>query len=164
MTTEQMKELYPTSEWIAVWQHPISKVWQMNDQDGRFHRQHDSTRYIHKKHKEVLDHLLSGGKDVYCISHLGDDSKPMRISDVDSFIRFYLYDDSVYEIIPTEPKPVERITREEYKAERKALRLLIIANSTILYDSFGNEIKALPINRVMRFLDEYLEANQKEST
>ena len=63
MTTEQMKELHDTGKWICVYK-PINEIkWATANDEGIFDCSPEKwdIKLIHVKHKEVLDHVLSGG-------------------------------------------------------------------------------------------------------
>lgn len=70
MKTEQLKELYATGEWVCVRKHKIQlghkatyKDWYICDSIVKSDTTCTYTyKLIHKKHLEVLDHVLNGGE------------------------------------------------------------------------------------------------------
>ena len=167
MSIKEMKKLYTRGEWIAVWLHPISKIWSINDQDNRFYRFLDSTKLIHKKkHADVLDHVLNGHDVAVTIGKTTD-----IISPADFFSTYH--ETSIYEIIKdkqaehlcmgehwtkvVEPKQVERITREDIYEE------LECSNATFTHEDtwiLKDEVYTT-VNKLLDII-EHLEANQKE--
>ena len=85
----EMKELYATGEWIFVWKN-TEGVWVARKPFE--HALEDEWKLIHKKHTEVLNHVLSGGEvevEVGFCSH----------EPIEDFFRQY-EPTNTYEIIP----------------------------------------------------------------
>lgn len=93
MTTEQMKELYASGDWICICYGFVGDGrWFINN-NPNFDNSLTGYKLIHKKHKEVLDHVLAGGK-VECTYEYENP----HIEDVDGFIKYY-HEDNTYRII-----------------------------------------------------------------
>ena len=106
MTTEQMKELYETGEWVCVRFHTGFCEWIILDSPFGFKNDY---KLIHKKHKHILDHVLSGGE---VIDHT---NYPCHMY-LNEFVNTY-HVDNTYEIIPTKQDLNEHYclaTKEHY--------------------------------------------------
>lgn len=108
MRLDKMIELYATGDWIL-----ISKMQLCNwHKTSTFNLQENHYELIHKKHYDVLDHMLNGGKIKVKTTVVGD----WRIIDnINDFILDY-NESFTYKVIKDKPV-VERTTREEAKLE-----------------------------------------------
>ena len=102
MTTKQLKELFATGEWICVATDIECGDWGIIyfPQDDDFNSPYlQEYKLIHKKHSEVLDHVLNGGD----VEFRWYDESWMTF---DNFIEDYEVD-AQYEIIKDKPSPKE---------------------------------------------------------
>ena len=102
MQLNEMKEIYATGEWICVVGFENGGFDRVNDISLKcFYFRPDKEKYypIHKKHSEVLDHVLNGGK----VQFRWYDESWMTF---DNFIEDYEVD-AQYEIIKDKPSPKE---------------------------------------------------------
>ena len=140
MTPNELKELYATGQLIIV-THVYNGKWMIDERIYPVNTQ----KLIHKKHKDILDHVLAGGevKWNYC-------ETDYRI--VYDFIESY-NEEFEYEIIPTKQDLNSSLEHEEEtpkRVTREDLDRAVQSGDNKLIQDYAYQLL------------EYLEANQKE--
>jgi len=99
MTNQEMKELYDSGDWICISIDYVWNKWIISDDPQWYENVGITYKLIHKKHSEVLDNWLDGGKVEYFTNYHDENIW----STCERFIEIYK-PDLEYRIIEDKPK------------------------------------------------------------